>query len=315
MTHAVTPAPAPSLHCRHLTLAQQVAIWFIRRAFDAGIEATERTARKVFLAQPVAQALCPLAELVDALHRSPLDTPPVHPLRDKLMAHEEYDLLTALALVQHARGSAAGIVERWGWPAAGDAGRVGNALTCIATQLNGAGHRMPCPRSRPVMAAAAVDATQHLDARERLLVDAVRLWVQLAERGEPALPQLDALLRQAGVGPAAMALDAILTHTLSAAVRALDIRHLGCAGLSGDEARIVHAVSCVQRRRRDTAFELLSSWLRPSAVRAALPAVDGIAEALTAAHHRLPLRSWRFAETAGQSHWPDSAAVHSATMH
>jgi len=131
------------LLCRHLTLAQQVAIWFVRRAFDAGVEATERTARKVFRSQFVEQALDTLAALTEALHQSPLDTPPVHPLRDRTLAHEEFDLLTVLAVVQHAHGSSVGMIERWGWPAASDAGRVIEMLTKLATHFDDAGHRLP----------------------------------------------------------------------------------------------------------------------------------------------------------------------------
>lgn len=315
MTRAVPTDSTPSLHCRHLTLAQQVAIWFVRRAFDAGVEATERTARKVFRTQPIEQALRPLVDLVDALHQCPLETPPVHPLRERMLANEEFDLLTAYALVQHAPGTAGDMVERWGWPAAGDTGRVREALTKLATHLDDAGHRMPCPRARPVMAAAAVDTMAPLDARERLLVEGMRLWVQLAERGEAPLPRLERLFRDTGLGAGAPGLDTILTHTLNAAIRPLDVRHLGCSGLSPDEARIVHAISSVQRRQRETVFELLSSWLPPSAVRATLPIIEDIGGALAAARHRLPLRGWRFPETEGRSAWPAGVPQADVTMH
>jgi hypothetical protein len=314
MTPAFRPDATASLLCRHLTLAQQVAIWFVRRAFDAGVEATERTARKVFRSQPVEQALDTLDALTEALHQSPLDTPPVHPLRDRMLTHEEFDLLTVLAVVQHAHDSAAGMIERWGWPAASDVGRVSEMLTKLATHFDDAGHRLPCPRSRPVMAATAVDTVAPLDGRERLLIEGIRLWVQLAERGEAPLPRLDSLMHSAGLG-GAPALDAILTHTSSAATRPLDVRHRGCTGLSADEARIVHAISSAQRRRRETVFELLSSWLQPAAVRATLPAVEAIAGTLAASRHRLPLRDWHFPETAGQAVCPAFAPPSGATTH
>lgn len=86
--------------------------------------------------QPVDQALETLEGLTEALHQSPLDTPPVHTLRDRLLAHEEFDLLTVLALEQHAHGYAGDVVERWGWPAASDAGRVSEMLTKLATHFD-----------------------------------------------------------------------------------------------------------------------------------------------------------------------------------
>jgi hypothetical protein len=165
------------------------------------------------------------------------------------------------------------------------------------------------------MAASAVDTVAPLDGRERLLVEGIRLWVQLAKRGEAPLPRLDSLMHTAGLSAGAPALEAILTHTSSAATRPLDVRHLGCFGLSADEARIVHAISSAQRRRRETVFELLSSWLQPAAVRATLPAVDAIASALAASRHRLPLRNWRFREAAGQAARPAFAPPSGATTH
>ena len=63
-----------------------------------------------------------------------------------MLAHEEFDLLTVLAVAQQAHGSATGMIERWGWPAACDAGRVSEMLTKLATHFDDAGHR---PRNWP----------------------------------------------------------------------------------------------------------------------------------------------------------------------
>ena len=74
---------------------------------------------------------------------------------------------------------------------------------------------------------------------------------------------------------------------------------------AADEARLVHAVSLLQRRHDDAALELLGGWMQPAAVRFSLPAAAGIGHALASAGHRLALREWRFAELHGHCSWHD----------
>jgi len=313
------PCPgSPSLLCRDLDLPQQVAIWFVRRAFHDGTEATERTARKVFGAAAMETALGALEVLVDCLHRSPLDTGPVHPLRERVQSTEEYDLLTALAASQHAGAEAAQrLALCWGWPAAIDVERVPESLAAFAARLEHAGQRLPAPQGRRLLGCAATDSIAGLDCRERALVDGMRLWVRCVKEREPALPALEALLQEHRLGTAARSLDAILTNTATAATRQVDVRCPGCTGLAADEARIVLAVAAAQRRQQALAFELLAAWLAPAAVRLTLPAVEGLAASLAAAFHRLPLRGWRFPELASPAAAtaPPAGTPHKALLH
>jgi len=308
MAFADHPPGLPSLRCRDLNLPQQICIWFIRRAYHAGVEATERTATKVFGPPAMGEALTALDALVDALHRSPLEVPPVHALRAPVQSKEEFDLLTAFAVSQHA-GAAAGraLAARWGWPAAVDNVEVEHAVSGFAAFLDRAAQRLPPPQGRPPLACAGADSTADLDPRERSLVRAIRVWVRCVKRREPPHEAVDALLREQGLSTGGRSLNAILTNTATAATRHVDVRCPGCPGLAPDEARIVHAVSAMQRNQQELAFELLASWLQPAAVRLTLPAVEGLAVGLAGACHRLPLRDWRFPELTGQ--WPWIAAA------
>ncbi|MGK0169872.1 MAG: hypothetical protein ACI9W2_001595 [Gammaproteobacteria bacterium] len=291
------------LSCKTLSLPQQVAVWFVRRGYGAGLDATERTARKVFGESVMPSALGALRTVLEALHRSPLDHAPVHSLRDSHLSGEEFDLLTALAVVQH-DGRVEETVMQWGWPKATDIHLLDQCVTDFALHLANAKQVLPPPNFRSGVACAAVLFTEELDSREQLLLNGVRTWVKAAKNHESGLSAITALFEQQGLKAAAPALNAILTNTVAAAIRPVDVRCSPCwGGLSPDEARILHGVSASQRELQGTVVKLLSSWLQPSAIRLTAPAVEGVGLALTAAFHRLPLRSWSFPELCGRSSW------------
>jgi len=306
----------PPLSCRTLALPEQIAVWLLRRAFQAGVDATSRSARQVFGPARMSLAMQALDGVVTALHRSPLDVPPVHSLDDPTLSREEFDLLTALARAQHAGSAEAEtLVARWGWPTAGDDERLARAVDELGALMAHAGQMLPPPHSRPGLATAEVLETAGLDPRERLLVDGIRLWVRCLIHRREAQPQVAALLGARGLAAAALPLHAVLTHTSVAATRSIDVRCRRCPHLSPDEARVLHGVSAVQRDQATPGFELLSSWLPPTAVRLTLPALQGIGRALAAAGHRLPLREWRFPELCGQSSWPVQGATATTAVH
>jgi hypothetical protein len=67
--------------------------------------------------------------------------------------------------------------------------------------------------------------------------------------------------------------------------RKFDVGWPHCQILSPDEGRFVQLIGLLQRHRTMDASAILSDWLRPTAVRLALPAADAIAHGL--AHHGL----------------------------
>ncbi len=294
---------AHSLRCRDLVLSEQIVVWFVRRAFNSGVEATRRTALKVFGDEAAPDAMQVLDALAGVLHRSPLgDTSLVGPLRDASLTACEFDLLTAVARTQEA-GRAASVTRHWGWQAAADTRCMEEALAAFARLLAVSGHVLPSSRLRPILTADDTWTTDALDCRERLLVESIRIWVARQTEGKSAAIEITRLLAPFNLCAAAPPLDAILSNTCRAATRCVDVRCRGCRGLSPDEARVLHSISCLQREAPETAFDLLASWLRPEAARASLYLAKDIARILSATMHRLPLRSWRFPELDGRGSW------------
>jgi hypothetical protein len=145
--------------------------------------------------------------------------------------------------------------------------------------------------------ARAVD----LDPREHLIVHGARRWVACVRAHEDELRELEGLFEPHFSCEAAPALAAVMRNVSIAAVREIDVRCPRCDGLSPDEARLVDAVARSQRCEREAVFELLAAWLEPAAIRLTLPAVEGLARALTTVSHRLPLREWRLPEGSSAS--------------
>ena len=301
---------AHSLRCRDLVLSEQIVVWFVRRAFNSGVEATRRTALKVFGDETVEGAMHALDALAGILHRSPLEEGPlVGALRDASLSACEFDLLTALARAQEA-GRAASVVDHWGWQAAADTRCLEHALAVFAHLLAGSGHVLPRSRMRPILSADDIWTTGALDRRERLLVESIRVWVAQQIQGKADPTGVAGLLAPVNLCAAAPPLGAILSNTCRAATRCVDVRCRECRSLSPDEARILHSISCLQRDASETAFDLLANWLRPEAARASLYLAKDIARILSATMHRLPLRSWRFPELDGRGSW----LLHSARL-
>ena len=278
-------------------------MWFVRRAFNSGVDATRRTALKVFGDAAAPGAMQALDVLAGTLHRSPLEEVPlVGPLRDASLTACEFDLLTAVARAQEV-GRAASLVHHWGWQAAADTRCVEQALAIFAHLLAASGHLLPRSRMRPILTADDIWTTDALDRRERLLVESIRVWVAGQIQGKASAVDAARLLAPVNLCAAAPPLDAILSNTCRAATRCVDVRCRECRSLSPDEARILHSISCLQREASETAFDLLANWLRPEVARASMYLAKDIARILSATMHRLPLRAWRFPELDGRGSW------------
>ena len=314
MTQSAFRPTLTPLFERELSMTQRLAIWLIRRLPETGAEQSSPTSDKIFIDDDRPRAHAALNGILASVQRTPLSESPIRRLRTESLSPEEVDFLSAMAEVQH-YGTALTSIERWGWPAASDTERVLDAVTQLADCLDIAGHRFPCPKPDQVLAARPTLTTMALDQRELALVKGVRAWAWCFQQGHEGLPVLDRLLRSSSLVGVLNPLDRILINTSVAASRQVDLRYPSCAALSQDEARIVHAISACQRDHRDAGFELLESWLQPAAVRLTLPAVEGIALALTASAHRLPLRRWRFPELTGSSSWPTSESTPVPALH
>ena len=293
---------AHSLRCRDLVLPQQIVVWFVRRTFHAGVEATERTARKVFGEGSAQRAMQAVEALAGILHRSPLEAPLVGPLRDASLSACEFDLLTAIARAQET-GRATSVVKHWGWQCAADTRGVEEALSVFAHLLADSNQMLPRSRMRPILTADDIWITGALDSRERLLVESIRVWVGRHVQGRDGAREVAGILKPLDLCAVATPLGAILRGTCHAAIRCVDVRCRECGTLSPDEARLLHSVSSLQRGASEVAFELLASWLHPLAARSILCRADDIARVLSANMHRLPLRAWRFPELDGRGSW------------
>ena len=274
---------------------ERLAIWLIRNAFAKGASLTADEACEGL-------AIGPRNELTRCLVAVNLCTK-FWPRREHSLlsdsSHElseyEYDLLTILATFQHGQ-DAANMISRTGW-AAGDALRdLGNALGALARILFNAGIRLTAPAGRALLSTRRAAALSELDARETLIVEALRVWVDCHKSQRCGLTRLMNLLSGCQIEGIAAPMHSLMVHTVVAATRPVLINCKHRPELANDEARILHCVSTAQREELELATVELASWLPPTGIRVGLRAVVGIADALTEASLLLPFRAWCFAE-------------------
>jgi hypothetical protein len=157
--------------------------------------------------------------------------------------------------------------------------------------------------------------TIDLTADEGLVLQGVRIWVACAKEDRCGGPALSSHLCAHGAGSATPSLHGILYNSSVTAMRPIDVRCRRCPNLSPDEARMIHAIACGQRRLRVQAAKLLCSWMPAAAVRLTVDAVLGAGAELAAAHVLLPWRNWDFAELEQRSVRPDEIGHETRVLH
>ena len=277
--------------------AERTTLNLLRSATVSNNRALERRMSGVFGVERRHQAATVFRSLADALFRSPLEGPLVCSADCPSLSPTEFDLLTAIAHTQDG-GEVTDVTVHWGWPAARDIELVDEGLDLGANLLRCAGFALPSAQTRPVLASMEAGTVGELDYRELLIVIGIRKWAALfSDDRDP----WDALFRHfaaQGYESMARSLHAAMRNTTIAATRRVEVNCPACKVLAVDEKRLLHAVSAFQRGREGESFEVLPTWLAPAAVRLTLPAIEGMATALWAASHRLPLRAWNFPELA-----------------
>jgi len=274
---------------------EQRAIWLIRNAFSKGASLAADEACE-------ALAIGPRNELTRCLVAVNLCTK-LWPRREHSMlsdsSHElseyEYDLLTILATFQQGQ-DAANMISRTGWAAGENLRNLGIALDTLARILSNAGIKLTAPAGRALLSTRRAAALPELDARETLIVEALRVWVDRHKSQRCGLTRLMHLLSGCQIEGIAAPMHSLMIHTVVAATRPVLINCKHRPELANDEARILHCVSTAQREELELATVELASWLPPTGIRLGLRAVVGIADALTAASLLLPFRAWCFAE-------------------
>lgn len=274
---------------------ERLAIWLIRNAFAKGAslaadEACERLAigprnelTRCLVAVNICTKFWPRREhsvLSDSSHE---------------LSEYEYDLLTILATFQHGQ-DAANMISRTGWAAGENLRELGIALGALARILFNAGIRLATPAGRALLSTRRAAALAELDARETLIVEALRVWVDCHNSQRCGLTRLMHLLSGCQIEGIAAPMHSLMVHTVVAATRPVLINCKHRPELANDEARILHCVSAAQREELELATVVLASWLPPTGMRLGLRSVIGIADALTAASLLLPFRAWCFAE-------------------
>ena len=290
-----------------LTLAEQVVIWSLRRykASEARLEVLAGTYRKVFGLAEVERALAAFGQLVLTIEaHARRRGPPAAMDRLQLSPTESCVLRLLMAAQVDDEGSidaiAAWLVKRPGHApliaaaqdfaaclAAAGQQLAGDEAAAIVAQLNRGPH--PSEPSLP-----SVTRTGDLTADETLVLQAIRIWVTCAKENRCGGPELMEHLAAHGAANAGPSLHGILYNSSVAATRSIDVRCRRCPNLSPDEARLLHAIACGQRRLAERAFALLSEWLPHAAVRLTIDAVICAGRELGASGVALPWRAWDF---------------------
>src|SRR3982074_3963134 len=84
-----------------------------------------------------------------------------------------------------------------------------------------------------------VDTFAALQISERLLIWGCRTWVACCRTRNCPMDQLERVFCRFGVVEAAASLDALLCATAQTAIRAIDVRCPGCAGVAEDRGGLL----------------------------------------------------------------------------
>ena len=132
---------------------------------------------------------------------------------------------------------------------------------------------------------------QTLPFSEKLILWAVRFWVDALKREVNAQSVLRNALRLAGARDAHPPLDDLLTILATSANNGIDVRCPKCPSVSPDERRLIGAIAAWQHDL-DPAFadSFMSPWLPPSALRVARTPAAQLARTLKEAGLRLRMQ-------------------------
>lgn len=122
----------------------------------------------------------------------------------------------------------------------------------------------------------------------RLVVWSTRKWAELVKTGPRDLDHLQQAYRFARAADALPVLDGFLTVLIIAYEARLEIRKVGEAMLSADEARLVDLIASLQASAMPRAADLLDAWLPPAGHPAVLQQGRRFARLLAMAGHFLP---------------------------
>ena len=103
--------------------------------------------------------------------------------------------------------------------------------------------------------------TSLLDAAERVLLDAVRWWVEAFRPGDDPMPRLRQDLAVAGARDAAFSVDGLMAVVARTVRQPIAVHCPRCPHLSEDEAHLLHAASLAQAGESDLAERALRSAL------------------------------------------------------
>jgi hypothetical protein len=103
--------------------------------------------------------------------------------------------------------------------------------------------------------------TADLGSADRVLLAAIRTWVDASRDNVDPVPPLRQGLDAIGAHDAAFSIHAIMTAIARAVRRPVAIHHPRCPNLSGDEQRLLHAASLTQAGDRERAEKVLSATL------------------------------------------------------
>jgi hypothetical protein len=302
MSKASRASPSSEFIVPELSLSQQIVTWSLRRyaAGDSRAEVLAPMFRRIFGLAGVEEALTAFASLMVELEhrgRRPLR---IEPLTASRLSADEACVLRLMSAQQRADEDTALAVAAWLVSTPAIEGLL-EASRRLAAALAARQHLMedlaaeePAQHSLPIP--QPTEAVAELEESEMLLLRGIRLWVDRFKHRECGLWDLNRHFVAHGLGDATPSLHGLLFNSSVATTRPLDVRCARCPALSPDEARMLHAVACLQAGDEAEAKAVLSSWLPPAGVRLTIESVRGLAGTLTAEHVRLPQRRWRFPE-------------------
>lgn len=116
---------------------------------------------------------------------------------------------------------------------------------------------------------------------EKLILWAVRIWVQAIKQEANAQTVLRTGFKRAGAPDAHPALDDLMTIIATSAQCSIDVRCPKCSSISPDEQRLLGAVSAWQNEVNPyLADSFLCAWIPPSALRVARTPTAQLAQSL-----------------------------------
>jgi hypothetical protein len=296
--------PVFSRQITHISRVERKVIWVLRRSLSSDSASMRSVAAQVVPAEHAERLALLAGQLHAIVSQSALAGAMVNAPDELNVSEHEDDLLALLAFAQQG-GELSRAVGRMGWIAFGDDLVAQTTLNRMAQLLLRAGHQLPDPRPLKLLDCRPVFDRTALDAREQVLLDAVRIWSDCFIQRVSGLPAVLELFKRAQLRTAGVSLNAVMLNTVMTSTRALDVRCRLCRSISVDEGRMLHAISLSQRGYVDACEEVLKSWLPAAAARLTAPAVAGIGNAVGDAGYRLALRDWRFPELVGSSSWTD----------